>query len=592
MTVFPATGPPSGGERDTIRGEEAGSLLILPSALRAILTADLMRGSRLNARTGWTIPPPAIIALAIMVSLLSLVPTWQGYGAASPPDRTFMGFRYMSEDHFQYAAFVRQARDSGSPFMRNPFTAEPQAGRYVLLYFWVVGMVCRATGASVTTAWEIMRVAGGIIYILLFWQFSAAYITDRARRMIATALFGLAGGLDWVIALARMAGFAAIKPLEYPYDYFWNWSTFGTMLVPNWTWPAIVMMLACHLLLRQFRGRPVAIFVLLPLVWFLHPYSGMVAYLCFGLLPLMPLVASVARLEPLDWDSFRARLAAVLPGLLSFAVVAAYLVWARQDAVFRVNSAMGFRWTPHFAVWWYPLAYGLLLPFTCFGLARMVCDRSLASDLVLAWGAAAFSLSVNRFYAGVKFQYLLFPPLLILACRGLFHLIDSSAPFASFTRSAAGCTILGLALCLNTPVSLVKDLAAAKESPEMFMSAAEIEAMQWLDRQPDGVVLSSYWSGNRLPWLSGKKSYIGHWFMTLNMKEKNRQVARFFAPEAPVSAKWEILQLSGARYVYYGPAEVAAGEVHPGLELARIYNKDGISIYETHVAPCDAGSHR
>ncbi|MFQ5845107.1 MAG: hypothetical protein ACE5JG_08985, partial [Planctomycetota bacterium] len=78
------------------------------------------------------LPPAPILAVALALPLLSLVPSWEGYLAQSPPDRIFMGFRYMAADHYQYASFIRQAREDGRFLMENLFTSEPQRGVYIM----------------------------------------------------------------------------------------------------------------------------------------------------------------------------------------------------------------------------------------------------------------------------------------------------------------------------------------------------------------------------------------------------------------------------------------------------------------------------
>jgi len=503
-----------------------------------------------------------------------MIPTWQGYRESSYPDRVFLGFPVMPGDHYQYASLMRQAQEDASLLMKNEFTTEPQRGTFILLYYWVIGRVSHWTGASLITLWEAFRLMGGFLYIIMFWVFTQRFFQQRGRRVFATVLFGFAGGLDWILELLRVSSPPGVS-MGLPYDYFWNWCTFGTMLVATWVWPALMMLAACHIMLSRSRLRDAALFVLLPVVWLTHHHSAMVAYLMFGLAPLMPLVVAAARLERLPWARARELFRLVLPALLSLVLAAAYVFWARGDTVFKLTAEATFAWTPFYSVWWYPLAYGILFPLAYFGIRDVAKEGSNAGHLLLAWLSAAFFLSVNPLAGGVKYQYLLFPPMVILAARGLYLLIDKVEAFKRTAKPgpiAAGFLIL---LFVNAPLSLFKGVA-----PSSFLPASEIEAMKWLHGQPEGIVLSSPGSGNILPWLSGKKVYAGHWFMTLNLNKKTREVAYFFAPQAPLSTKREILRQSQARYVYYGGYETALGEVDTGLPLRKGYEKDGVSIYE------------
>lgn len=530
------------------------------------------------------LPPTAVLIIALLVPSLNLIPVLHAYASDAPPDRVFMGFRYMAGDHYQYAAFIRQVRDHGDLLMANPFTSEAQRPSYLLLYFWILGTFSRLTGASVVLTWEIFRLLGGFLYVVVFWHFSGLLLEPRGRRVMATLLFGFGGGIDWIVTGLRATVAPWIEPLEYPYDYFWNWSTFGTMVVPNWIWPALVMLLAWLVMLKRTKGAEILAFLLFPVVWFLHPYSGMVAYLSAGLLAAAPVVIALARLEPIPWKRVRSNLRISAPALASFAVVAAYLLWARSDEVFRLNSARGFTWTDTFSVWWYPLSYGALLPLAFFGLRSIGEDREAPADAVVAWAAAAFFLSVNPLYAGVKFHYLLFPPLVILAARGLFRLQDTAPRFRRALRGGPAVALGAACLFLDAPVSLVKDLPAVAQDGDITMRQSEIDAMRWLEGQPDGLVLSSYRAGNRIPWLAGKPVYVGHWFMTLDSRSKSRDVAMLMSPQVPHGAKTDILGRTGARWVYVGPDEASMGSIDESLPLTKVYDSDGVAIYESALA--------
>src|SRR5687768_18323267 len=96
-----------------------------------------------------------VLLIAVLVPLLSMIPTWNGYVAERPPEKIFMGFRFMADDHFQYAGFISRSAEEGKLFTENPFTTEPQKGRFVLLYMWMVGQIARLTGWGIS--WKIGR---------------------------------------------------------------------------------------------------------------------------------------------------------------------------------------------------------------------------------------------------------------------------------------------------------------------------------------------------------------------------------------------------------------------------------------------------
>ncbi len=529
-------------------------------------------------RDRW-VPPIPILLLALLVPLAAMIPTWQGFLFEDPPSRIFLGFRYMPSDHFQYAAFMRQALDGGGLLMRNPFASEPQSGVFLLPVFWAVGKLARVIGGSIVLWWEIFRFVAGALYILAFWHLSGLYFRTRRQRTLATTVFCLGGGLDWIVLALHAAG-VPFDRLLYPSHFQWNWSTFGSMQMPNWILAAMLLTVAAKEACGAGHRRDLALFVLLPLLWLVHPYSAMVGYLAFALLPLVPVIVAAGRLAPLPWARFRAHLRVALPALLSFALIAPYLLWARSDWVFRVSSDRAAAWNETFSPWWYVQAYGLILPLAWFGLRALLREPALHVDVLLAWLAAAVVLSINPLSAGVKFQYLVFSPLALLAARGLLELHAELAWARKLAGSRAAMMGLAGALSLNALLIPIKDFAKTPRDANIFTTTEELAAMRWLDRQPDGIVLSLQHAGNRIPWLAGKVVYVGHWFLTPDLDAKLMRARMFFSPGVPQSTRTAILRESRARYVYVGPDEAPEGFDPSGLPLTKIYQAGQHAIYE------------
>jgi hypothetical protein len=550
---------------------------------------------------GWKNPRALIVTVALLIPILSLIPNLYSRLSEPPAGQLFMGFRFMTWDHYQYSAFIRQAHDSTALLMENPFTSEIQRPSFFLPFFWSVGALSRISGLSIPAAWDVCRLLGGLLYIFFFWRITEFYLDDSKQRAWAALLFAAGGGLSWTILLLQATSLIQLESPDYPFYQFWNWSAFGSIHMPNWTWPALLLLVTGQLILQGARdpaGNPLrreggrasswqrlASVPLLPMIWFLHPYTGMVAYLTFGLLPVMPALTAVFARESLPWRRVYANFHTALPGLGSFLVVGCYLLWASTDEVFRNNSTNGFEWTYHYSAGWYLLCYGALLPLAWFGIRTVARQRHLAGDLMLAWLTAAVVASLNPFYAGVKFQYLVFPPLALLAAVGAFFL-QGRISWTSSKRKLAVVSVT-LVLFLNPPVILLWELTRSHSisRSNTFREESEVEALTWLNEQPDGLVLSGYHAGSCIPWRAGKKVYVGHWFMTLDCDQKEQEVAAFFSPRTPPRFKRQLLSRSGARYIYYGLEEATFGSIDPRLPLRKRYEKGGISIYEVTGSP-------
>lgn len=551
----------------------------------------MSQGKRASSAIDKRLPPISatrikvtVLLVAIFVPLLSMIPSWYGYREAHPPERVFLGFRYLADDHYQYASFISQSADEGRLLTENRFTTEPQKGRFVLLYMWITGRICRVTGLGIPAAWELMRFIAGFTFMLATWSFIAVLFDDSAKRMLAYLLVAFAGGIGWALFLITGEPGPGITPayLKDAFNYQWNWSTFGSMLMPMWVAAATIFLVCARLLVAEASRLPgirlFLVFLLAPLIWFVHPYTGMAAYLAFGLFPFMSIGSALWRLKPIDWDRFRADLMTVLPALISFAIVASYLLWARQDLVYAHNGRGVFLWNPSYSIFLYPFAYGLLLPLAMYGLKWSSSLHARARDIMIAWLISSVLLSVNPFLSGIKFQYLVHLPLALFAANGMIEL-RRRCKHVWANSTGVGTLALAALLYLNTPLILAKDFASTAANPDIYLSTAEIDAMKFLEGQAPGNILSSGKTGNLIPWLAGKKVYLGHWFLTIDYMKKTREVASFFEPSIPTHQKRAWLAQQQIRYVYYGPAERAMGVIDPALQLNIIYENDSVMIW-------------
>jgi hypothetical protein len=520
--------------------------------------------------------PAVVPAVALLVPLVHCLPGWQESLRDRPPREIFLGFPYMAEDHFVHASLARQTGDEGRIFVENRFTTEPQKGRFLFFYFPIVGIVTRMLGVSLPLAWDLMRVVVGFAFFLVVWRFTAAFFTSTSERLLGYVFVALSGGIGWIVRPMLTAVGAPSSVAEAPsLGLEWNWSTYASTAMPHWTAAELLLLLSALVLCGGWRlggaWRWLAGLVLPPLCFFAHPYTGVAAYLTFVLFVAAPaLVPAQAghRLRQL-----RENLISALPFLVSFVFVAAYEIWARGDPVFAATNRRLLDWNRGNAVLAYPVTYGLLLPLASIGWRGSLELATPVRHLLAAWIGAAFLLAVNPVAAAVKFQYLLHLPIALLAAAGWQHLRRSQR------ARRIPLLILVTALFLHAPWRVVAELANGIGDPSAFISAEELEAMTFLDAQPPANVLCAYESGNRIGWISGKRVYVGHWFMTLDLERKRGEVSAFFDPAASLERKRTFLRANDVRYVYFGPGERSAGRVDPALHLQSIYRNPKVTIY-------------
>ena len=367
--------------------------------------------------------------------------------------------------------------------------------------------------------------------------------------------------------------------LKDPFNFQWNWSTFGSMLTPLWVAPAAILLLCAYLIAGNRRKLRLSLGVVLPpLIWFMHPYTGIAAYATFSVFLLLPVFRAAWHLERVPWQAVRERLMTVWPMLLSVVFVLAYIVWARQDQVYAISAQRVFSWTPTYSIFLYPFAYGLLLPLALYGIKWSKSLPDHARDILIAWMIASTVLSLNPFLAGVKFQYLVHLPLAFFAAHGLLELRRRSL-YVKQVLTGMGALLIGTLLFLNSALLIVKDFPSTPTDTNIFLSHAELGAMRFLKEQPPGNVLSSASAGNRIAWLAAKNVYVGHWFLTIGQDKKLSEVQAFFGPRLSVDQKRDWLASQQIRYIYHGPIERNVGSVDPALGVTKIYDLNGVAIY-------------
>jgi len=492
-----------------------------------------------------------------------------------------MGFRYMADDHYSYASFVSQSAEEGKLFMENRYTTEPQKARFLLLYMWVVGKLSRATGLGVVGSWELARVLSGFVFMLMAWWFSGLLYEDVCKRLLAYLFVGFSGGIGWMLYPVTAQFIRGVNDgyLKDPFNFQWNWSTFGSMLTPLWVAPAALLLFCAYLIASNRRKLRLSLGVILPpLIWFMHPYTGIAAYATFSVFPLLPVLRAASHLERVSWQAVRERLLTVWPMLLSVAFVLAYIVWARQDQVYAISAQRVFSWTPTYSIFLYPFAYGLLLPLALYGIKWSKSLPDHARDILIAWMIASTVLSLNPFLAGVKFQYLVHLPLAFFAAHGLLELRRRSL-YVKQVLTGMGALLIGTLLSLNSALLIVKDFPSTLTDTNIFISQGELGAMRFLKEQPPGNVLSSASAGNRIAWVAAKNVYVGHWFLTIGQDKKLSEVQAFFGPRLSVDQKRDWLASRQIRYIYYGPLESSVGSVDPALGVTKIYDLNGVAIY-------------
>ncbi|MBX7135269.1 MAG: hypothetical protein K1X67_21585 [Fimbriimonadaceae bacterium] len=130
------------------------------------------------------------LALALVSSLPALVAL-----LTAPAGASYLGFQYNADDHFVYAAWMRQAMD-GQFFFDNRFTTDHQPGLTVHLYFFVLGLLAKVL--TIPGAMLLAKVSLTAGFVVLLGRFIEMLGVKLFTGKLALALVCVGGGIGFI----------------------------------------------------------------------------------------------------------------------------------------------------------------------------------------------------------------------------------------------------------------------------------------------------------------------------------------------------------------------------------------------------------
>ncbi|MCC6445523.1 MAG: hypothetical protein IT210_18960 [Armatimonadetes bacterium] len=506
--------------------------------------------------------------------LLTCLPYGFGYLAESREAR-FTGLIYNPDDACVYLSWMRQAAD-GHFFFDNRFTTEPQLGRSVNLFFWLLGTAARWTHLPLIAVFHLSRIATGVILLLLIYRFLSLFVLSPFARRAALLLAAFSAGFGFFI---RPGSSFIQRPVD-------AWQpeaiTFLSLYLNPLFCISQILMLGgfYHLLLacRARSGRQAAYAgIWLFLLGNIHSYDIItVAAVWAAYLAVLAFRRRAIPLEALRYS--------LLAGLIAFPPTV-YQYWLyRNEMVFQKRADVT---TLSPALGWYLLGYGLLIPLAIYGI-RLVSRRRLPdtpgdhpatsdSFLLAAWGVAGFAVPYLPFAFQRKMLMGLHIPLCILAAFALAALLHGLK-----RRDAILYALVALTASTNI-FSLRRDILNIASNQtntgihRAFLSADEVEAMDWLEANTsrNDTVLSLPMIGVYIPAYAGNRVYVGHWGETADFSGKFNQVLRLLGQNTPDAERRAFMRRNHIAYLFHYNA---LPEMLPALTQGREQAFDPASL--------------
>lgn len=480
-------------------------------------------------------PPLWFWALPAGVAALRMLPLLSTLAAPPPPGTAFLGLSYLPADFLQYAALARQVPQEGTLFFYDPYTTEPQSGRFLLLFHWLVGATAWLTNAAPLTVFEWSRVPLLFAFFAVLWGFLRELLPERRERLAACTLVAFASGLEvWAVWLAtpHLPESWALRLREDTSPYY-GWSVFASGFNPLWIAAVTLALLVLRpLLFRAERPRRAlagagALFAVL---FYVHPYTAAGVLAIAAAAPALEL-ALERRLD------VRRHAANALALGLALVPVGVLSLWQLQDPVYRATSGGVFgSWGK--SVLWYPLTLGGVGVLALAGARRWQTERRFARSALFGWVAAAAFLHSGPFLNGYKFVFLLPLPLCILAAPAARSL------FARGPWLAAGAALVLFSGALLQTAEAVRSTREVGRVPADMLRLAES-----LAHEPAAHALTSPGIGSVLPAFTPHRVFVGHFFLTPHFSERAAAFRRFVHREDAAPELRRTVREQGIRYV-------------------------------------------
>lgn len=525
-----------------------------------------------------------VVGTLLLALLLANVPFLYGY-AVRPPGTRFLAIPPVNYgDANQYLAFTHIASE-GALLIGDPFTTEPHEPRLLMPVAQFEGLLCRLFGWSPVEANQASRVLFGALLLGVGWWFGTLFLRRWPARRLYLALLCFSAGAGWIVERLgwRIPNGDVLQPEANTFFTVGNLAHLGLSNA------LLTLLFGTLVMLERDRGRPAArrwvllTFFCAALLSWVHPFDFLALGLGIGSYGLLRWVGD--RRFPVV-SALHA--AAIFLGALP---AAAYLFWlTRTDPLYHALANDVLRVQP-FA--YYAIAHGWFVLAALPVLLRAETRRRYL--LPLCWVAGVFLFLMTPLRLGGKQPRTpggIHVPLAVLAVAGIEAAAREAARRSgrgTGARRAQLFTAVGGTFFLVSATGVAGIVQRhlepyARRLPDHYLSPGIQRAFRYLHQQTDwsGAAVAGTYTGNWAPTWADTRVFHGHWHMTLQAPQKERERDWFFtAPQVPPSMRAWWLQARGIDWVIWYPWEWRGYAVPldgvPGLE--RVLTEPDVVLY-------------
>lgn len=461
----------------------------------------------------------------------------------------FLPIGYNPPDFSAYLAFIRQGFSLG---LVNPYTVDPQDGRFILLYHQALGLIKDLTGLESFTLLELSRIPMLFFFTWAAWRFIRVVHKDFRQQLWTMWLVLFSGGVEYLLGFTSYFPVQGLPNLNENFTLL-GLNTFQTFYNPLWTGAlGLYLVILQPILDPEDEIRPATqalIFTGFVILHLSHPYTSiMLLAVWLG----RPALALALRLD-FDWRRQLRVAVALMPALAVCAVVS---LWQTRDSVYRASAGNSLGSTS-ISIFLYPLILGAVGVAALRGWRYWITQHHPWALSVGAWTMMVVFLHSSPILNGYHYIPYLHFPLCLVAAGSFIHGLDRLKSRNVVMRDLAivfYCAVFFFSPLATTNQSILSIYKANARSKETF------QVLDWLRGKEAGNVLCSGRLGLLVPVYTGHRVYVGHWFLSPEYREKDERFYKLVAT-AGIQPEELLKQIHQNKIDYFIVPTLAANSV-------------------------------
>ena len=503
-----------------------------------------------------------LVGCALLAMLVISLPYIMGFWRAGE-NWVFTGFVINVEDGNSYLAKMLRGAQ-GDWLFRTPYTSFPQEGALVLLPYILLGKLTTQPNQhfQMVVIFHLFRLMAGVLVFFATYDFISLYIRTVTWRRWGTMVVTVGGGLGWILVMIGADDWLGSLPLD-----FFSPESFGflsLLALPHlalarafllWGFVAYLSPVSEERSNVWLEKKAIIAGIFWLLLSFLQPMTTLIA----GVMVFAFMVGTLlynawgARFHSMPWRRWWAYLwRAILAGLIASPIVLYSMIHFSSDPFLQAWTAQNILPSPH--PLHYLAAYALVLPFSLFGLLKIIPANPWRGVLPVGWVTLVFVMV----YSPVNVQRRL--------AEGSWVMWVVLAVYALETGSRKIQRIgrFGMVLSFGTSLFLIAGsfLTAWNPSEPQYRPEKEITALLQLRTlaEDSDIILTSQFTGNVLPVWTPQRVIIGHGPESIDGARLQGLVNAFYGDQATDQGRMEFLIAYNISYVWWGPPERELGK--------------------------------